>query len=634
MGQHPVGMGSLRKGDLVVKAGRMNGNLSIGIQGKKKVMSQNLLRRDGMRAFAVVLLSMGLAASPLLAKNAGEAGKDETPAAVTSAAAAPDKPVAVKPESTPIESEMQELRSLVEEQRAELEAQRAALKAEQLKMEALEEKFGAKPSESVTTPAPASSPISATAPAMSAAATPGTPVATATAAMPAQAVEEKPSPLYFKIGAAEFYPLGFMDMTGVFRTTNLGGIGTGFGSIAFNNASPAGRLSEFRFSTQNSRIGLRTHAKFGDADVTGYLEADFLGYLPPNGNDTSNSNSLRMRLYWADYKRGKIEVLGGQSWSFLTPNRNGLSALPGDLFYSQDVDTNYQLGLTWARQTSFRVILHPTNNWAIGVSLENPQQTLPSSVTLPSGVSAGYSSQFDTNSGNTSNTTAVNNPNVPNLHPDIIVKTAFDGKPGGHQIHFDFAGLFRSIKAVNLLNPGSGATPATSTIEGGGVAGTANIELVKNFRVIATGFYSYAGGRYIASTTGPDVIVKADGTLSGVHSGSGIGGFEYQPNAKTMIYAYYSGAYFGRNTGSTGAGTVANTGYGNAVGTTSSGADRFLFEPTFGLHYMMWRNPNYGDLRLMTQYSYVSRTPWFVAAGQPATAHMSMVYVNLRYDIP
>ena len=87
-----------------------------------------------------------------------------------------------------------------------------------------------------------------------------------------------------------------------------------------------------------------------------------------------------MRLYWVDYKRGKIEVFGGQSWSFLTPNRNGLSALPGDLFYSQDVDTNYQLGLTWARQTAFRVIAHPTNNWSLGVSIENPQQTLPSSV--------------------------------------------------------------------------------------------------------------------------------------------------------------------------------------------------------------------------------------------------------------
>jgi hypothetical protein len=48
----------------------------------------------------------------------------------------------------------------------------------------------------------------------------------------------------------------------------------------------------------------------------------------------------------------------------------------------------------------------------------------------------------------------------------------------------------------------------------------------------------------------------------------------------------------------------------------------------------MWRNPSYGDLKLITQYSYVSRAPWFVASGQPSTAHTSMVYINLRYDLP
>jgi hypothetical protein len=545
-----------------------------------------------------------------------------------------------------------------------------------LKMEALEEKFGTTPSESVAAPVTASPAISAGAPISVAAASPASSAATATAAMTAQS-EEKPSPLYFKIGGAEFYPLGFMDMTGFYRTTQLGGIGTGFGSIAYSNSLPAGRISEARLTAQNSRIGLRTHAKFGEADVTGYLEADFLGFLAPNGHDTSNSDSLRLRLYWVDYKRGKFEMLGGQSWSFLTPNRTGLGALPGELFYSQDVDTNYQLGLTWTRQTGVRFLYHPTNNWAIGMSFENPQQTLPSSVVLPGFNSANvafsatgaYGGQFDTNSSNNSNTQAVNNTNVPNLHPDIILKTAFDAKPGGHQVHFDVAGLMRSFKAVNLLNTTSTAlNTLTSTIHGGGVAATMNLELIKNFRFIGTGFYSYGGGRYIASTAGPDLIVKPDGTLSGIHSGSGIGGFEYQPNPKTLIYAYYSGAYFGQNvargivntplatgTGASGTCTVTgNYGYGDfgagtsvltpgpgnvgtcptKPGASPNSANRYIYEPTFGIHYYMWRNPNYGDIRLMTQYSYVSRAPWLVPAGSPATAHLSMIYVNLRYDLP
>ena len=586
-----------------------------------------------MRVFAAMLLSVSLAAVPLLANDAKDAGKEESPAK----AVAERAKETTKPENAVIESELQDLRSLVQSQMQELESQRAALKAQQLKMEALEERLHSAPSEPVSTAVTTPAAISVESPVAAISATPRT--LSASVATPAQgAAEEKPSPLYFKIGAAEFYPLGFMDMMGVYRTTNLGGIGTSFGSIAFNNTLPTGRLSEFRFSAQNSRIGLRTHAKFGEADVTGYLEADFLGFLPPNGDITSNSNSLRTRLYWVDYRRGKIEFLGGQSWSFLTPNRTGLGALPGELFYSQDVDTNYQLGLTWARQTSFRVILHPTDSWAIGVSIENPQQTLPSSVILPPGVSPGYATsnnlpQLDTNSGNTSNAVAVNNPNVPNLYPDVIAKTAFDFKPGGHQVHFDFAGLYRTFKVVDLLQTTSAANTVTNTIHGGGAAATANVEVVKNFRLIATGFYSYAGGRYIASTGGPDVIVRADGRLSGVHSGSAIGGFEYQPNPKTVIYGYYSGAYFNKNTGLAGAGTVPNIGYGNPAAASSS-ANRFIYEPTFGIHYMMWRNPNYGDLRLMTQYSYVSRTPWVVATGTPSTAHLSMVYIDLRYDLP
>src|SRR5260370_22748481 len=482
---------------------------------------QESKRRKEMRVIAAMLLSMSFAAAPLLANGAKDAGKEESPAKAV--AEKPKEPA--KPENAVIESELQDLRSLVQSQMQELESQRAALKAQQLKMEALEEKLHATPSEPANASVAAPAAISEPTPGAATVAAPRT--LSAVAATPAQgaAAEEKPSPLYFKIGAAEFYPLGFMDMMGVYRTTNLGGIGTNFGSIAFNSTVPTGRLSEFRFSTQNSRIGLRTHAKFGDADVTGYLEADFLGFLAPNGEITSNSNSLRTRLYWVDYMRGKIEFLGGQSWSFLTPNRTGLGALPAELFYSQDADTKYQLPVTLARPTAFRVILHPTNNWAIGVSIENPEQTLPGSVVLPPGVTAGYATssnlgQLDTNSGNTSNAVAANNINVPNLHPDVIVKTAFDAKPGGHQVHFDFAGLFRSFKVVNLLQTTNAANTVTSTIRGGGGAATVNIELVKNFRVIGTGFYSYGGGRYIASTGGPDLIVRADGTLSGIHSGS------------------------------------------------------------------------------------------------------------------
>src|SRR5258708_23926791 len=101
-----------------------------------------------MRVFAAMLLSMSLAAAPLLANDAKDAGKEES----TTTAAAEKAKEAVKPENAVIESELQDLRSLVQSQMQELEAQRAVLKAQQLKMEVLEEKLHTTVSEPVSAP--------------------------------------------------------------------------------------------------------------------------------------------------------------------------------------------------------------------------------------------------------------------------------------------------------------------------------------------------------------------------------------------------------------------------------------------------------------------------------------------------
>src|SRR5580698_4101857 len=132
-----------------------------------------------------------------------------------------------------------------------------------------------------------------------------------------------------------------MNVSTVTRSTNTGnGIGTNFSNFPFTTTAtgapnPTGNLAETRFSAQNSRITLQATSKVGSASVKGYLEADFLGNTAQNLNVTSNSDGLRMRLYWAQVQTGKFEFLAGQSWSFMTPNRTGLSPMPGDLFYSQ-----------------------------------------------------------------------------------------------------------------------------------------------------------------------------------------------------------------------------------------------------------------------------------------------------------
>ena len=46
-----------------------------------------------------------------------------------------------------------------------------------------------------------------------------------------------------------------------------------------------------------------------------------------------------------------------------------------------------------------------------------------------------------------------------------------------------------------------------------------NVEVVKNFRLIANTFYSRGGGRWIFGQ-GPDLIIKGDGSPLPVHSAS------------------------------------------------------------------------------------------------------------------
>lgn len=455
------------------------------------------------------------------------------------------------------------------------------------------------------------------------AATPAAAVTAPAAKAPDQADQGDQSPLSFKIGGADFSPLGFLDFTSVYRSTDVGsGIGTSFGSIPFNGASPAGELSELRFSAQNSRIGLKVDADPGNFKVRGYLEADFLGNAAANLEIGSHSDTMRMRLYWVDVQRGKWEVLAGQSWSMMTPNRVGISPMPGDLFYSQDMDTNYQVGLVWLRTPGVRVVLHANDNVAWGLALEDPEQYTGGLVTFPAGFNA---TQVDDAGGNSK---------TPNKGPDVMSKLAFDTHPkgGGRNFHIEIAGLYRAFR---LNTPGLGNV----TKSGGGGSINANLELLKNFHLIANTFWSDGGGRYIFQL-GPDFTVNVNGAgnfvPSPIHAGSGIGGFEYQFTPKSMLYGYYGAAYFGRDfqaTTGTG-GTITYTGYGFPA--SGSAQNRTIEEPTIGVIQTFWKNRNYGDLKLITQVSYLSRNPWSNTAtpGNANSAHLGMAFVDLRYDLP
>ena len=429
---------------------------------------------------------------------------------------------------------------------------------------------------------------------------------------------DKP-PTSLRIGHVYLTPAGFLDFTAFIRDRNVGsGLGTNFGGIPLSN-TPAGQLSENRLSAQNSRLALRLDTRLRGNEILGYLETDFLGVTPTNVAVTTNSNGLRMRLFWLDLKRGKWEFLAGQSWSLLTPNRKGLSPLPADIFSTLNFDPNLQVGMVWSRDPQFRVVYHANQTVTLGLALEASEQYGGGSagagrITLPAALASSYGPQLDTG-----DTTFA----APNLHPEIIGKIAFDPKAGDRQLHFELAAVVSSFKFFNPRDQ------QTHTATGGGVNAAVNLELFKNFRLIASGFYSDGGGRWIFGL-GPDVIIKANGEPSLVHSASTVSGFEYQPNTKNIFDVYYGGAYVQKNTAIDLNGQFVGYGYPGSP----SNHNKSIQEITAGHTYTFWRDPNYGALQFITQYSYVVRHQWSVAPGDPNGAHVNMLFLDLRYLFP
>jgi hypothetical protein len=464
---------------------------------------------------------------------------------------------------------------------------------------------------------------------------------------PAQDEKLKESPLSFRIGGADFTPGGFVDFENVFRSTNTGNAAaTSYGAIPFSN-SVAGHLTEYRITGQYSRFNLKTTAKYGANDITGYIEFDFNGNDANNVFVTTNPHTDRLRLYWLDLKRGQWEFLGGQTWGLLTPNRVGLSPMPSDKFGTIGEDANVHVGVNHSRAGAFMAIWHPNTNFAWGFGVENPQQYNSGEVIVPqgNGFPAQLAAQFDTGSA------ATGVPGTPNAAPDFNTKLAWDSDPSGRHLHFEFGGMLTTVKITNLS---AGAFTHHAKM-GGGVQAALFYELIpKKLRFIADGLMGNGVGRYLIGLAPQAVVVpNATGTdlnLSLVHSGNALAGFEMQPGKNTQFGFYYGGMYAQRNffpdfsVAPNAAGLRPNIGFGfpnvlNAAGTqvfagSGNNNNRAIQEGTIDWTQTFWRNPQYGAVLLVTQVSYLTRAPWFVAAGAPKNAHLTMGYVSLRYVLP
>src|SRR3984885_11463018 len=249
--------------------------------------------------------------------------------------------------------------------------------------------------------------------------------------------KDKESPLSsFKLGDAILTPGGFVDLENIFRTTNTqSNIATNFAAIPFSNTA-LGSTSEFRSTAQFSRLNFKIEDHFRGTDFLGYVEGDFSGNSAPNVYQSVNGLTNRLRLYFGYARRGKWVIVGGQTWSWLTPNREGIGPIPSDLAITYNEDQNLAVGVPYTRAAEFRVAYHVNDHWAMGVGIENSNQFIGNYVALPAGFSS-IGSQFDNNA----------NAGAANLMPDILGKTTYDTKLSGRHFHAELTGFLTGAHA-------------------------------------------------------------------------------------------------------------------------------------------------------------------------------------------
>ncbi len=485
----------------------------------------------------------------------------------------------------------------------------------------------------VPSPAPAPLALPAARPAQ-------TPPSSSGSTNPCEAGPDAQVPPYLRLGSVCIIPIGFMDLTPFWRDKNAGSsMGSNFGSVPLNNAVN-GNLSEARFSIQNSRLGLRVDGDWKGTHFIGYNEFDFNGTSGSSSLAVSNGAVVpRLRLFWVDARKDKFEFLAGQSWSLLTPNRQGLSALPGDLFYTQVIDINYVAGLTWTRQPGIRFLYHPTSKVVFGISAEQPDQYMGgsgggSTTVLPNALLSLQGTQLDAglNLGACTNNTATSATAIsygctgqgylaqPTVMPDFIAKLAFDPGP---RLHFEVGGIVSQFKTTNAAAPFTNHNTAT----GAGLLFGVNGGITKNIRLISTNFWNQGEGRYLFGEV-PDLVVNANGSLSALHSASTLDGVEATIK-NTLLYAYYGGIYAGRDVVLDLNGTTLE-GYGYR----GSSQNRAINEITFGFNQTIWRNPRYGAINFMGQYEWLERSLWYNSPTAPKGTHDNTIYLDVRYTLP
>ena len=396
---------------------------------------------------------------------------------------------------------------------------------------------------------------------------------------------ESPSTIHYK--GISITPGGFLEAATVFRTrATSGDINTPFTGIPFQAADLA-HVNENNFTARQSRLSLLAEGKLANAKLSGYYEADFLSAGTTSNNRQSNSYTWRTRQAWGQiaFDNG-WSLTGGQMWTLATENKKGIANRQEDL--PVQIDPQYVVGFTWARQYGFRVVKDFGGKFALALAVEAPQATIGgrgfSSVTTINGAAAPSTI---VTSGSTTAVTGNFFLNAPgaggglynafdstgytvNKAPDLIFKAAADPGHGQHYEVFGILSFFRdriypcgavgtntkdtSVPAVakqfsvtcsvngapSTTVSSIGATDANTT--GGGLGASLLWSLGKKADF---GVKAVAGdgiGRY-GSAQLADATARPDGSLSLIRTAHGLARLEFHATPKFDIYGYWGPEY-------------------------------------------------------------------------------------------
>jgi len=428
---------------------------------------------------------------------------------------------------------------------------------------------------------------------------------------------QKPEGPALDVGPAKLRVGGYLGLTGIFRSTNIGGdTGTPFATIPYDDQLQA-HVSETRLAAESSRISLRVDAEFTDAAtrfdaLSGYLEVDFGGTDPGNVAVTATSSGLRIRHAFAEARYGeKVFLSAGQAFSLMTPLKDRISMWPADVEMSQSVDTNYLAGMIWGRYPQLRVTWRPSTSFSWAASVENPEQQIGNGlVTLPSCCASDISAQYNTGGNGLS---------VPNMMPDLVTRVALRPVKA---VHLDAGGVMRVFR--HTLAPYDDNTRHA----GGGISVNGSVNVTPKSRLIVQSAFGPGLGRYVGGLA-PDVAFHADGTIDPIRTSSWVTGFEQQLSSRASAAAYYSGLAIDQAIDRDADGTDIGFGFPGSPRSNN----RRIQEVTGTFSALTVKTDRRGSAQFGLQGSWLRREAWSTASGAHS-ASAWLFFAQIRYNLP